>query len=72
MSGKLSADTERAITAALADPSRPLTQIAAAHGLAPSTLRRALRRHGQAPRDVLRGPDHPSYIDGRSVPQRGA
>lgn len=72
MSGKLSADTERAITEALNNPTKPLVQIAAAHNVAPSTLRRALRRNGQAPREVLRGPDHPSYIDGRTQAQRGA
>lgn len=65
MAGRESAAVERAVAAALADPSRTLRPLAAEYGVASSSLRRALRARGVPARTALAGPAHHAYLDGR-------
>lgn len=61
MTARESGATERAVAAALANPTYPLTEVAKTYEIAVSTLRRAMRRRGHAPRPYLRGSAHPNY-----------
>lgn len=47
-----------------------VSSVAKQHNLALSTLRRALRRRGVAPKAHPSGPDHHAWIDGRSSRRR--
>jgi transposase-like protein len=56
MAARESAAVERAVAEALTAPSQ--SEVARRHGIAVSTLRRAMRRHGQPPRTVPSGEAH--------------
>lgn len=61
MPAKESAEVQRAMILVLAG-THTIVAAAAAEGLDTSTVRRALRRHGEPPREALRGPAHPRYV----------
>ena len=71
MPAKESAEVQRAMILVLAG-THTIVAAADAEGLSTSTVRRALRRHGEPPRKSLKGPAHPHYIDGSTPPRRQA
>lgn len=50
MAGRESADVQAAARYATGNPRTPLAEVARAHGIALSSLRRAMRRRGEPPR----------------------
>ena len=70
MAARESAAVERACAVALANPTWSLLSIADEHGIAVSSLRRALRLRGAPPRAARSGQQHHAFIDGRTAAAR--
>jgi hypothetical protein len=69
MSARESAAVQAAVAETLAHPSHRIIVVAAAHGVARSSLKRALRRRGIGPRPPLSGPEAAGWVDGRTLTQ---
>lgn len=69
MTARESSAVEAAVNLVLAGTS--VSAAAAHHGVAISSVRRALRRRGVAPLTVPSGEAHHAYIDGRTAKRGG-
>jgi hypothetical protein len=70
MAARESAAVMFAAEAAIVDPKRSILSLAKQYEISPSSLRRALRARGVAPRTARGGAEHHAFIDGRTAVAR--